>query len=414
MHSSNVVNGNFPQAATPEAPAVVKCSMCGQEAADGVAVISNQSFHICAVCVNEAHELLATGPVKLNGDFRQKTPSKIVEFINQYVIGQDQAKQTLALAIYNHFKRISHPEFDGVELQKSNILMIGPSGTGKTYLVQSIARFLDIPFAIADATSLTEAGFVGEDVESMLQSLIQAADGNIEKAKTGIIFLDEIDKIAKKTVGASTEKDPGGEGVQQAILKIIEGTQSRVLKSGSRKTSKDPMDVLDTSQILFICGGAFVGLDDIMAKNNNTTATGIGFGATVDKAEPMVRNPEPEDLYEFGMLHELVGRLPVICTLNELDVQSLATILVEPKNSVVKQFQALVRMEGVELEFEPAAVQKIAQLAYARKTGARGLRSIVEGVLNTCMFNLPDKQNVAKIVVSLNNDTIEVIEITKD
>lgn len=413
-----VIQGNFAAKNIEQSvqnPPII-CSMCGQPKANGVPIVSNQSFHICGNCINYSYNMIKDdAPMKLEGDFRKKTPSKIVEFVSQYVIGQDSAKETIALAIYNHYKRMSNPTFNDVELQKSNILMVGPSGTGKTYLVQSIARFLDIPFTIADATTLTEAGFVGEDVESILQKLIQAANGDVKKAEHGIIFLDEVDKIAKKSSGASTSKDPSGEGTQQALLKILEGTQSRVLKNGSRKTANDAMDVIDTTNILFICGGAFVGLDDITQKNHGASNRGIGFGATVEKDKKETKfSPEPEDLYEYGMIPELVGRLPVICTLDELDVSALSKILVEPKNSVVKQFQSLVEMDGARLEFTSEAIDKIAELAAERKTGARGLRSIVESVLNKHMFTLPDQDDVEKLVVSLNSDTLEVKTITKE
>lgn len=405
----NIVQGNFKATPKMKTP-IVTCSLCGQPAADGVPVVGKGTVHICGNCIKDSYDLIKDDlVVELSGDFRKKTPSKIVEFVNQYVIGQDEAKKTLALAVYNHFKRIGNPVVNEVELQKSNILMIGPSGTGKTYLVQSIARFLDIPFTIADATTLTEAGFVGEDVESILQSLIQAAGGDVEKAKTGIIFLDEIDKIAKKSSGASTVKDPSGEGVQQALLKLVEGTNSRVLKDGSRKTTKDPIDVIDTSQILFICGGAFVGLDAIVQKNHAKSENGIGFSASVEKEE-VVFDPTPEDLHQFGLIPELIGRLPVICTLEALDVDALTKILVEPKNSVVKQFQAMVEMDGAKLTFTDEAITAIAELAFIRKTGARGLRSIVESTLKSAMFDLPDNEMITELKVIVVDGKLEVLQ----
>jgi ATP-dependent Clp protease ATP-binding subunit ClpX len=402
---TNIINGNFPQSEQKEP---IICSMCGQKEADGVPIISNQSFHICGNCVRDSYTLLKDEPMKLDGDFRKKTPSKIVEFVNQYVIGQDNAKQTLALAIYNHYKRMSNPIYNDVELQKSNILLIGPSGTCKTFLIQSIARFLDIPFTIADATSMSSTGFVGSDAESMLHALIQNANGDIEKAQRGIIFVDEIDKTAKKSMGASSDKDPAGEGLQQALLKMIEGTVCTVPKTGGRKVQGNMMDTIDTTNILFICGGAFVDLEPILQKNHATKSNSIGFGAKVDKDDKQQYQPEPEYLYEFGMIPELIGRLPIICTLDELDVSSLERILVEPKNSVTKQFQALCSMDGAKLEFSDAAITKIAEMSFERKTGARGLRSILESVLNKYMFALPDQENVSKLLVDVINDEIVV------
>ena len=397
-----VTKGDF------EKKEIVQCSFCGELEVEGVPFISNGEAVICGNCIKLCTDILKEDTTKIIGDFSNKTPSKIVEFVNQYVIGQDDAKKTLALAIYNHYKRIDNPVYNDVELQKSNILMIGPSGCGKTHLVQSIARFLNLPFAIADATTLTESGYIGDDVESMLHSLIQNADGDIEKAERGIIFVDEVDKIAKKSTGASLTKDPGGEGVQQALLKLMEGTVSTVPKAGGRKVSGNQMDKINTTNILFICGGAFVGLEEILEKNHSKVKTGIGFGVEVEKQLPEKYTPEPEDLYQYGLIPEMVGRLPIICTLDALSVEALEKILVEPKNSVVKQFIALVSMDGADLEFTPESINKIAELAYERKTGARGLRSIVENLLKETMFELPDRRDVEKVTVEVVNNELEV------
>lgn len=409
---SNVIDVDFKRnmpMTQPVEEEIIKCVFCDQPILEGVPVVSNQSIHICGNCIHDSYELIKDDMQSPLPDFIQlKTPSRIVDFANQYVIGQDKAKRILALAIYNHYKRIHNPIHQDVELQKSNILMIGPSGTGKTHLVQTIARFLDIPFTIADATTLTEAGYIGSDVESVLQQLIQNADGDVEKAKHGIVYIDEIDKIAKKGLGASLTKDPSGEGVQQALLKLIEGTVCDVLRVGNRKTGKEQTDKIDTNHILFICSGAFVGLDDIIQRNQ-PQQLGIGFGANVVKDTSFKNKIEPEYLYEFGMIPEFIGRLPIICTLENLDVDSLSQILTEPKNSLVKQFQALAKMDGANLMFDDGAIHKIAQMAYDRKTGARGLRSIVEEILNPVMFDLPDHPEIKDITVTLNNDMIDII-----
>jgi ATP-dependent Clp protease ATP-binding subunit ClpX len=328
-----------------------------------------------------------------------------------FTAAKSAAKKTLALAIYNHFKRINNKVVDDVELQKSNVMLIGPSGSGKTHLVQTIARFLDIPFTIADATTLTESGYVGNDVESIFQNLLHAANGDVEKAQHGIVVVDEIDKIAKKNLGANLTKDPGGEGVQQGLLKILEGTKCDIPMTGKRKSPGEPNTSIDTTHILFIFAGAFVGLSDIIQSNSDKNV-GIGFGATVDK-NLVTRDVEPEDLYKFGFIPELVGRIPVVCTLEELTISDLVKILTEPKNSVIKQYQALVSMDKVELEFSSSSLTRIAEIAFERKTGARGLRSIVENILKEHMFSLPDKENVSMMSVDYSNDLQDFIVTTK-
>lgn len=397
-----------------------KCSLCGisHEKNDGIPMVGSVDIRICGNCISDCYELICESDdsKKISATIikQEKTPSKIVEFVNQYVIGQDSAKRTLALAIYNHYKRVNNRVVDDVELQKSNILMIGPTGTGKTHLAQSIARFLDIPFAIADATTLSATGYIGEDASSVLQRLISSADGDVTKAERGIVFIDEICKLAKKTVGASNNKDPSGEGVQQELLKMIEGSVCKVPVEGARKVSSEKMQSIDTTHILFICAGAFVHLDDIIRKNHIKTNVSMGFTATVKNDEKVVLpTPEPDDLYEFGMIPELVGRLPIITTLSELSVDALFSIIKEPKNSVLKQFQAMIKMDDAELVMEDSAITKIAEMAYERKTGARGLRSIMENVLNPVMFELPDTPEVKKIVVSVKDDEFVIEKVTE-
>lgn len=391
----------------------LECSMCGitQPTDKSLPFISAGTTHICGNCIEESRVLLRDYYREHAVIDGKKTPSKIVEFVDQYVIGQESAKKTLALAIYNHFKRINNKVVDDVELQKSNVMLIGPSGSGKTHLVQTIARFLDIPFTIADATTLTESGYVGNDVESIFQNLLHAANGDVEKAQHGIVVVDEIDKIAKKNLGANLTKDPGGEGVQQGLLKILEGTKCDIPMTGKRKSPGEPNTSIDTTHILFIFAGAFVGLSDIIQSNSDKNV-GIGFGATVDK-NLVTRDVEPEDLYKFGFIPELVGRIPVVCTLEELTISDLVKILTEPKNSVIKQYQALVSMDKVELEFSSSSLTRIAEIAFERKTGARGLRSIVENILKEHMFSLPDKENVSMMSVDYSNDLQDFIVTTK-
>lgn len=376
------------------------CSTCG--GTEG-SIIRIGSVNICQKCSDSLHEAFhdESDPVIHAGEKPTITPSKITEFVDQYVIGQDSAKRTLAIAIYNHYKRLNNPVLDGVELQKSNILIAGPSGSGKTHLVSSIAKLLDVPFVIADATVLTEAGFVGSDVESILHRLISVAGNDIEKAQRGIVFIDEVDKIAKKEVGASLTKDPGGEGVQQALLKLIEGSEVEVQIAGGRRTSGSATNVIDTTNILFVVSGAFVGLDDIIKQRSQRgTNLGIGFSAAVEHEIEDTGKIEPEDLVKFGLIPEFIGRLPVVTKLNPLTRDDLVRILTEPKNSIVKQFQALYRVDNSDLVFSDAALNKIADIAEKRESGARGLRSIVEDVLSAAAYAVPDLDQ-SKVMVDV-------------